>query len=141
MDTSSEGLNIGKLIPTSLNEQLEELVDGGPSNDPDSTIASSNLVDEEGNEICEAKNDKPHIGKKEEIPAEEVFNKYILTGYRINYQPWKAILGSIFQWHNETMNIWTHGLGFIIYSVLLLVLGFSQMGEDHSPAETVQSMH
>ena len=64
------------------------------------------------------------------MQPEYVFNKYILTGYRINYDSWPAILKSIFQWHNETMNIWTHLVGFIVYVIILLVIGLTPIGED-----------
>ena len=35
------------------------------------------------------------------------------TGYRIRYNTWRLILGSFFQIHNETVNIWTHFLGLL----------------------------
>lgn len=86
------------------------------------------------------KNDKPHIGGIEELDPEDIFNKNIITGYRINYSTWRAILLSIFEWHNETINIWTHLVGFIIYMVVLLVIGFSQIGEDISPSDTAKNV-
>lgn len=38
----------------------------------------------------------------------------ILSGYRVPYQPWKYYFYSIFQLHNETVNVWTHLIGFCI---------------------------
>ena len=40
-------------------------------------------------------------------------NEYIKCYYRKTDQTWKYYFKSIFKWHNETMNIWTHLLGFL----------------------------
>ena len=50
----------------------------------------------------------------------------------MNYTEWRDILYSVFQMHNETINIWTHLGGFIVYFIVLLVFGFSQWGEGHA---------
>ena len=126
----NSGLNISKLIPTSINEQISELVDGGQRLSPNgsSTYDSSNRglgTDDEGSLLNLVDNDKPHIGVIDEMEPEKVWNKYLVTGYRINFVSWKQVFGSLFLWHNETMNIWTHMVGFVVYSVLLLVFGFS----------------
>ncbi len=39
-------------------------------------------------------------------------NPFIRTGYRVDLT-WKEVALSVFQLHNESMNIWTHGLGCI----------------------------
>lgn len=39
-------------------------------------------------------------------------NKYIKSYYRKTNENWKYYFKSIFKWHNETINIWTHLLGF-----------------------------
>ncbi|XP_069559184.1 membrane progestin receptor beta [Brachyistius frenatus] len=33
---------------------------------------------------------------------------YILSGYRPVRQDWRCYLLSLFQWHNESLNVWTH---------------------------------
>ena len=38
----------------------------------------------------------------------------ILTGYRVPYQSWKYYFYSVFQLHNETVNVWTHLIGSCI---------------------------
>lgn len=38
----------------------------------------------------------------------------IVQGYRPINQPWRYYLISLFQIHNETVNVWTHLVGFII---------------------------
>ena len=36
---------------------------------------------------------------------------------------------SIFQMHNETVNIWTHFIGFIVCSIVMFTLSCTQIGE------------
>ncbi|XP_052768975.1 membrane progestin receptor beta-like [Mya arenaria] len=38
----------------------------------------------------------------------------ILSGYRLLHRPWKYYLFSLFQFHNETVNVWTHLIGCFI---------------------------
>lgn len=54
-----------------------------------------------------------------ELPFQWRENKYIVYGYRFAKSHMMAIL-SLFSWHNETVNIWTHLLG----SFYLFYLGF-----------------
>lgn len=42
-------------------------------------------------------------------------NDYIVKGYRPPLPSIRACFNSIFRLHNETVNIWTHGLGTKIY--------------------------
>ncbi|KAK0062856.1 membrane progestin receptor beta [Biomphalaria pfeifferi] len=50
---------------------------------------------------------------KDEIPI--LFHEpYVLTGFRPLHYPWTSYLLSIFQWHNELLNIWTHLLALIM---------------------------
>lgn len=50
-------------------------------------------------------------------------NPYITHSYRHGYESYWDFFLSIFRWHNETMNIWTHLLGclYFIYCALWLV--------------------
>jgi len=45
---------------------------------------------------------------------------FIHHGYRSNFAHWKLCLKSVFMWHNETLNIWTHLIGFLIFSALTI---------------------
>ncbi|GLU09631.1 hypothetical protein SLE2022_264800 [Rubroshorea leprosula] len=49
-----------------------------------------------------------------ELPDYMKDNEFILNYYRANW-PLKEAFLSIFRWHNETLNIWTHLLGFILF--------------------------
>lgn len=47
-------------------------------------------------------------------------NQYIKKGYRECYKSASYYIRSIFQWHNETLNIWTHLLSTIGYAVFFI---------------------
>jgi adiponectin receptor len=54
------------------------------------------------------------------VPEWAKDNHYIKTGYRECYKRPMFYIKSIFQWHNESLNIWTHLLATIGYSALLI---------------------
>lgn len=66
-----------------------------------------------------------HIGIIEELDEDSKWNIFIKTGYRINYSTWRQILMSLFEWHNETINIWTHLVGFIVFFIILMIIAFT----------------
>lgn len=45
-------------------------------------------------------------------------------GFRVIGQPWAYYLWSIFQLHNETVNVWTHLLAFILMAVKMVSFSF-----------------
>ncbi|XP_058115640.1 heptahelical transmembrane protein ADIPOR1 [Magnolia sinica] len=49
-----------------------------------------------------------------ELPDYMKDNEYILNYYRVNW-PLKEAFFSVFRWHNETLNIWTHLIGFFVF--------------------------
>lgn len=53
----------------------------------------------------------------EELPKDRQENEYVLSGYRF-YRNTTDCLRSLFKLHNETMNIWSHLLGFLFFSYL-----------------------
>uniref|UniRef100_A0ACD6AAX6 Uncharacterized protein n=1 Tax=Avena sativa TaxID=4498 RepID=A0ACD6AAX6_AVESA len=50
----------------------------------------------------------------EELPEYMKENEFILNHYRSEWPLLHAFL-SVFSWHNETINIWTHLLGFVLF--------------------------
>ena len=52
-------------------------------------------------------------------------NPYIHGGYRVGLGSWRSALWSLFQMHNETMNVWTHLVGAVLFASLLLYVLFS----------------
>ncbi|CAL1359081.1 unnamed protein product [Linum trigynum] len=49
-----------------------------------------------------------------ELPEYMKDNEFILGYYRANW-PLKEALFSICRWHNETLNVWTHLIGFLLF--------------------------
>lgn len=49
-----------------------------------------------------------------DVPSYLRDNEYITKGYRADYTLWDCIL-SVFRIHNETLNIWTHLAGFMLF--------------------------
>ncbi|XP_073002337.1 heptahelical transmembrane protein ADIPOR1-like [Typha latifolia] len=69
-------------------------------------------------EMVEVK--KYELVSYEELPEYMKENEYILGHYRAEWPIPNALL-SLFSWHNETINIWTHLVGFFIFLGLTLV--------------------
>lgn len=63
---------------------------------------------------------RPFVGSWEEAPEFVRDNEYIRKGYRINFSSVKAVVKSLFMLHNETMNVWSHLCGVIIFIVLII---------------------
>jgi len=47
-----------------------------------------------------------------------LIEKFIYTGYRVNFTA-KLCFHSLFRWHNETCNIWTHVIGTLLFCYLI----------------------
>jgi len=47
-------------------------------------------------------------------------NEYIVSGYRLHFS-FKLCLLSLFKLHNESLNIWTHLIGTLLFSILAVI--------------------
>ncbi|XP_008795847.1 heptahelical transmembrane protein ADIPOR1 [Phoenix dactylifera] len=65
------------------------------------------------------KRNKYGLVSYEELPEYMKENEYILGYYRAEWPIVNALL-SLFSWHNETLNVWTHLLGFFLFLGLTL---------------------
>ncbi|RUS69453.1 hypothetical protein EGW08_022787, partial [Elysia chlorotica] len=69
----------------------------------------------------------------EEVP--EMFKEpYIYSGYRQVDKPWSYYFRSMFMLHNESMNVWTHCLGFfsVLYSFVVYLGDLNMQTDDHA---------
>ena len=65
------------------------------------------------------------IGTKKQANESGIFSgdyDYIETGYRVNHNSYQDLINSLFTWHNETVNVWSHLIGVILFSLLCVVL-------------------
>ena len=63
--------------------------------------------------------DQPYIGKWEDAPEYMHDNEYVKKGYRVNFNTGKRIFKSLFMLHNESINIWSHLCGVILFGCLI----------------------
>ncbi|KAK1759180.1 hemolysin-III related-domain-containing protein [Echria macrotheca] len=61
----------------------------------------------------------------DELPSWRRDNAFIVRGYRATSNSYRASLGSLGYLHNESVNIWTHLLGALVFSSAGLFLYFS----------------
>ena len=90
-------------------------------------IEGAKVLDEAAINVIEQ---KPFIGLKELANPYLITNKWILSGYRINYNTWGWTFWSLFQWHNESINIWTHFVGFLICLVAMLIVSCAKVVDE-----------
>jgi Haemolysin-III related len=67
---------------------------------------------------------KPMIVHQEHAPEWLVDNKYILHGYRVDFNRKRDLVWSLFMKHNELLNIWTHLIGGLIFVGLVFYIIF-----------------
>ncbi|XVE71513.1 hypothetical protein DITRI_Ditri10aG0156700 [Diplodiscus trichospermus] len=68
--------------------------------------------DDQGSNMTKGRRSYALVSYKE-LPEYMKDNEFILNYYRANWSL-KEALFSIFRWHNETLNVWTHFLGFFL---------------------------
>lgn len=93
----------------------------------DSSVCCSRDNSKKRNKI---KSKRPALLSWNELPEYMKDNEYILKHYRADW-PLKDAFFSLFRWHNETLNVWTHLLGFVLFVGLTIanVVHFSQLAD------------
>ncbi|KAG7500887.1 membrane progestin receptor alpha-B-like [Solea senegalensis] len=83
--------------------------------------------------LTEASPSMPDTVRDTEVPP--YFREHhVCTGYRQLDQSWRYYILSLFQRHNETINIWTHLVAFLVFLVKMqqLVETVDFVGDPHS---------
>jgi len=65
---------------------------------------------------------KERIGQLDDYHKYLMDNEFIVRGYRLHFNSVKKILKSLFLFHNETVNIWTHLLGALVFFILFFYI-------------------
>lgn len=68
---------------------------------------------------CCAGNGEVSLCKHDDAPEFLRGNPFVIHGYR-KMLPFTLCLKSLFTWNNDTVNIWTHLIGFLIFFFLLI---------------------
>ena len=63
------------------------------------------------------------VGMWDEAPEFIRDNEYIRKGYRLKLHSWKQVVKSLFVFHNESMNVWTHLCGALLFTFLIIYVG------------------
>ena len=96
-------------------------VESTESVDTPKQILKGRIEESEENEV---KLRVPMIVHREHAPDWLIDNKYILHGYRVDFQRKRDLIKSLFMKHNELLNIWTHLIGGIIFIVFVFYMIF-----------------
>ena len=114
-------------IYTQIPNSQRESPESNQINTSNSSILSSSSENTQNCSVLDNSRDKAGliqkskmlIGTWEEAPEFLHDNEFLLRGYRINFNTVGRVLRSLFMWHNETVNIWTHLIGIILCAMLI----------------------
>ncbi|PHT42233.1 Heptahelical transmembrane protein 2 [Capsicum baccatum] len=102
-----------KITKYCYRENVQQVDSGGATNQTDNT------QNDDDEKILLGRRKKKLV-KYEALPEYLKDNEYIRDYYRCEW-PLKDIVLSLFSWHNETLNIWTHLGGFVIFVTLMIM--------------------
>ncbi|XP_069123270.1 progestin and adipoQ receptor family member 3-like [Argopecten irradians] len=71
-----------------------------------------------GTGLCNTQEKEIQLFKYSEIPDFLQGNPFVVKGYRA-FLPFSLCLKSLFVWNNETINIWSHLMGFMVFFFLM----------------------
>ena len=78
--------------------------------------------------LPENENKDPYIGLRAHAHEHQLKGTFLEEGWRINFDNFRKSWKSLFMIHNETVNIWTHLIGSVIFVIMIFYILF---GEDN----------
>ena len=113
-----------------IEEQIEKEMQETANNNKENNTTTNNDDLESSEE-----NASPHIGCLKDTP-EWLQDDYLINGYRINHHKLADLFRSLFRMHNETLNIWSHLIGVIVFLTLTVYLIWSPGMVDNIPGSS-----
>ena len=91
---------------------------------PGEKVIQKEKINSKSKEKLKISKEKIIIGKYSDAPDYLKDNEYIKDGYLINCHSFKLVFRSIFVCSNETINIWSHLIGYILSILLIIFVSF-----------------
>ena len=91
---------------------------------PGEKVIQKEKINSKRKEKLKISKEKIIIGKYSDAPDYLKDNEYIKDGYLINCHSFKLVFRSIFVCSNETINIWSHLIGYILSILLIILVSF-----------------
>ncbi|KAK8962771.1 hypothetical protein KSP40_PGU011326 [Platanthera guangdongensis] len=107
-------------VATMASSVCLEIITTSTANEESDTqflISTGNSKWEKQEKISAIKSNKWELVDYDSLPEFLKHNEFILDHYRSEW-PLKQTICSVFSLHNETLNIWTHLIGFFIFLIL-----------------------
>ena len=95
-----------------------------------------------------AKDTKPTtMGSLRQLQTTQEYNinnPYLTEGYRLRYKRCRDVTKTLFMWHNETLNIWTHLVGamFMVAAAVWILCNFDKCYDKYNEmTDLIKSFH
>jgi adiponectin receptor len=74
----------------------------------------------------QAKSESPFVGSRTQVDEHALDGNLCETGWRVNFNTCGSACKSMCMLHNETVNIWTHLVGAVVFFILMIYILITQ---------------